>query len=621
MKKRNSALGGILAILGLLFAVNVLATLGLRGARLDLTEGKLYSLSPGTHQILAAIDEPIHLDFYYSSAAAEGLPQYRNYAERVREFLEEMVAESHGKLLLQVLNPEPFSEAEDAAAAAGLSSLPVDGVGTKLYFGLVGRNAVDDTETIGFFDPSRESFLEYDLTKLVYSLTEHEKPTIGLLTSLKVDASFDPQNPGRPTRAWQFLTQMRQLYTVETIQPTDAEIPDDVDVLLLVHPKGLGDDMLHAIDDFAVDGGRILAFVDPFCEADPAASGGMYGQPQGGSPTSDLGPLLKAWGVDWNPAKVVGDRTYAQRVRAPGHRGLGVVDYVAWLGLRKAAFAADDPTCSGLSQINLASAGAFQRVEGSELKWEPLLQSSADSMLLDSSQLRFMPDPARLLASFTPDDKTYDLAVRISGQVDRAFPKGDEDEAAEKDDRAAPARIILVGDADMLRDDLWIVEQRLGPVSLGWQMIADNGNLLLNALELLGGNDALVSLRGRGSFERPFEKVEALRQRAEARYLQREQELQDQIDQGQQRIAQLQRDKPGSSKLILSPEQEKEIQKLEQQMLDARKELRQVRHGLSEDIDALGTRLLVLNAAIWPLLVALGVLLWHLRRHRGRRHA
>lgn len=612
MDKKSHALTGTSLSLLALIGGSLLLSLGLRGCRMDMTSEGLYTLSPGTKEIVSNLEESIQLDLYWSESAAADIPQIRTYAQRVREFLEELEQMSGGMLELNVLDPEPFSEAEDAATSHRLAALTVDGAGTELTLGLVATNSVDETEVISFFDPGKEAFLEYDVARLIHTLSAVDLPKVAVLSSLDIGASFDQQSMQmRP--GWQIVAQMQQQFEVEILAKDATELPTELDVLMLLHPKDLSEDMLQAIDAYAVGGGEILAFLDPHCEHDPAARppANPYAQQQQPPATtpSDLGPLLEAWGVHFDTSKFIGDRTYAQRVRAGG--ALGSTDFIAWLGITAAAMDEANPLTGTLDSLNFATVGSFSSADGAGTTLTPLITSSDQAAPLDTMQIPMLRDPAALLQGFTPTGENYILAAQLTGTLKSAY--GEETGEA--------GGIYLIADADVLADGNWIMEETMGPISLGWRMIADNGSLALNTLETLAGSEALMSLRGRGNAQRPFELVKEIRREAEEKYLEREQELQMEIQQSQMRINELQREKSGENVMILSPEQETELESLNDKMVAARTELREVRHGLSKDIEALGTRLMLWNVAGTPLLVATLALIWTLRRNTRRRAA
>ncbi len=659
-------IGAFAGVTVALCAFAVASTYAVRGLRLDLTEDRLYSLSPAVAPLVQRLDEPVKLDFYYSAEAAQGMPQIQSYANRVREFLQEVAQASKGRITLRVIDPAPFSEAQDEARAAGIAPLRLDGSGKELMLGLVAKNSVDQSEAMPFLDPNKEPFLEYDVMRLVQSIGKLKKPTIGLLSSLPLaGGGVNPADPRQPAEPWQIYLQLKQLYQVKDIATTDSALPEGLDALVIVHPRELSTDLLRSIDSYALKGGRILAFLDPHCEAQPSEdrfSGGS------GDKSSDLGPLTRAWGIEWTRSKVVADSTYAQRVRVRSQGPVQVMDYLIWLALREDALAKDDPSTGRLSQVNSQTMGAIDIRESNKAAVKPLIESSAESMRLDGVRIQFFPDPEGLMRDFKPEGKRNVLAVRVQGPIEAAYdeagnptiappesskpvmlaPDGSEipaapgkgpfqDPAPVAPTTAAPApaqpspapeqaptgpasasnppspakaprtgtgNIVIVADADLLSDQNWIEQQRMGNLVLGSRVMADNGAFVLNVLEMFTGDEALLNLRARGKYQRPFDRVEEIRKAAEKQYLDRERELQNQIQQSEARLTELQAQKTPENQLILSPEQEAEVVKLEEQTLAARKELRSVQFNLRREYEGLGTRLMLVNVVAWPLVVA-----------------
>jgi ABC-type uncharacterized transport system involved in gliding motility auxiliary subunit len=608
------------------FCVAVIASnTWLRGARLDLTENDLYSLGDGTRAVLRDIDEPINLYLFFSNEATETLPTLRSYATRVREMLEEFAANApDGKLVLNVVDPLPFSEEEDRAEQLGLQGAPVGPNSETVYFGLAGTNSVGTTERIPFFDPDprKEALLEYDLARLVYKLATTDKPVVALLTSAPLSGGFNPQTQ-QPTPAWVSVEQAQQLLDVRTLPPSVLKVEDDVDVLWIVHPQELDDSTLYAIDQFVMRGGRALIFVDPNAEALAGADPTGLGLPPSGS-SSTLDRLFAAWGVTFDTASVVADNRYALSI---GSR-FQTVRHIGLLGLDAEAMSQDDPITTGLNLVNVGIAGHFELAEGATATLTPLLQSSVESRLMPGNRFIFLADPEELLDGFSPDGKQYVIAARLGGPLKSAFPDG----APTNEDREAPvdaalgaahlastenANLVLVGDVDILSDRLWVQAQNfLGQRLL--QAFANNGDFVVNALDNLSGSAALVGLRSRATYTRPFTRVEELRRRADLEFRATEDRLEAELTQTEQRLGELQaaRSDAGSS-LIMSPEQQTEIQRFLDEQVRIRQELRAVRRNLDADIDRLGSWLKVINIVLVPALlvmVALGVVVVRWRR-------
>ncbi len=621
-QRTGFGVGGLAALAVLFLGVVMLSNLGLTGMRLDLTQNRLYTLSPGTKQVLAEIKEPVNLYFYFSrTAAAKQAPLILPYATRVREFLDEITARSGGKIRLRVVDPQPFSEDEDRAAEYGLQSLDAGGGGEPLYFGLAGTNSTDGRSVIPSFQADREAFLEYDVAKLIHELAAPKKPVIGLLSSLDMQGQFNPST-GQMGEPWQVLAQIEQLFTLRTLAAGLDHIDADVDVLMVVHPKNLPPKTLYAIDQFVMRGGRLLLFVDPNSGADSA--GMDPSNPMAAamaSHASDLEPLLSAWGVDYDPAQVIGDLNLGLEVRtsmqAPPVRHIGI------LGLHHGDMDAKDVVTASLDSLNLATAGSIAQKAGAKTTFEPLLLSSDSAAPLPAQRFTLLTDPATLRDGFKPTGKRYALAARITGPLESAFPGGPPPDfkpagppMSHLAKAAAPANIVVVADTDLLLDYMWIQSREMFGQRVS-QAFANNGDLVANLLDNLGGSGALISIRGRASFTRPFERVEALKRRADDRLRSKVLQLEAELKSTEAKLTELQSKRSDQASLMLSPEQEEEVRRFTAEKMQVRRELRETQRGLDVDIDRLESWLKFLNMAVAPLAVALAgflVLAWRRRR-------
>ncbi|HXS79468.1 MAG TPA: Gldg family protein [Gammaproteobacteria bacterium] len=600
-----------LLLVVLAFVVAVVATNAfLRGIRVDLTENNLYTLGEGTQKVLDDIDEPVNLYFFFSNEATENLPTLRTYAARVREMLEEFAARApEGKLVLNFVDPVPFSEEEDRAEQLGLQSAMVGQGGEAVYFGLAGTNSVGASDRIAIFDPRKESFLEYDIARLVYNLATTNKTVVGLLSSAPIGGGFDPVSQ-QPAQPWVVVEQAKQLLEVRTLPASVLSIDEDVDVLWIVHPAMLDDSTLYAIDQFVMRGGRALVFVDPNAEAlaGPDPSGLGIG---GSASTSTLGRLFDAWGVKFDTANVVADNRYGLSISSR----FQPVRHIGLIGLDADAMSQDDPITSGLGTVNFGVAGHFELAEGAKATLTPLIKSSVESELMPAERFQFLPDPEDLLKGFTPSGKEYTLAARLSGPLSSAFPDGPP--AAEGRDTPVDAalagkhlastenaNLVLVGDVDVLSDRLWVQAQNF----LGqrvYNAFANNGDFVINALDNLSGSAALIGLRSRPTYTRPFTTVDALRRRADLEFRATEQRLETELTQTEQRLGELQQARSDDNSLLMSPEQQAEIQRFLDEQVRIRQELRTVRRNLDADIDRLGSWLKAINVLILPVLLTL----------------
>ncbi len=617
--KRRSTIIATAGILTALVAVNTAAWFLVRGARVDVTEEKLYSLSPGVREVMAQLPEPVRLDFYWTREQGADVPLIRSYAQRVQEFLEELAQASDGMLELRVIDPEPFSETEDMARAAGISPRTLDTTGRVLMLGLAVKGPTDKVESIPFLSPDQEPFLEYEIARRIVSVGRDKKATVAVLSTLPEAKPFDPRNPtqqgGGKYVIWQ---QLEQLFEVKRVDPAAPSIPQEAGVLFVIQPRELTEDALKAIDAWAVSGKPLLVFADPWCESDPAARSMDFGSTGAGS-TYDLGPVLAQWGVDIDKQNAVADLGFATRIMYRSQGGQVMqMSHPAWLSMNRDGISKDDPVTAQLAQLNLKGAGAITARAGAATSVATVLSSTKDVQMIQTLKLGFFGEVDRLVRDFKSLGAPVAIGVRITGAIESAYP------AADGTRSKGNANILLVADADLLDDENWVgVDQQTGEM----RTTGDNGAFVVAALEQATGDRALSTLRSRGGYARPFDRVENMRKDAEQRYLTREQELQDEIKKGEMRINELQRERggPGAGAvdangfLVLTPEQAEELKKLEQASRDARKELREVQRSLRAEIESTGTGIMVLNVIAWPLAVAMFATGWISLRYRRQR--
>jgi len=605
----------ILLVLGFVAAIMVSNSL-FSGVRLDLTENGLYTLSPGTRSLVKKLDEPINLYYFYSDQATEDVQVLRTYATRVREVLQEFAAASDDKLILTEIDPLPFSEEEDRADQYGLQRISLGSIGDNVYLGLAATNSVGDQQVLPFFQPDREAFLEYDLAKLVSTLANPDKTVVGLLSSVPMTVGFNPQTQ-QMREPWIVTSQAQQLFEVRSLELTASQIDPEVDILWVVHPKELGDATLYAIDQFILGGGKALIFVDPLAEIDAPAT---PGDPSAmlAAQGSNLERLFAAWGVQFSSTQVIADDRYALTVGGPDQRP---VRHLGLVGIGKEAMNQDDVTTAELTSVNFGTAGHFSVQDGAAAQVEPLLTSSDQAAPLAVDSFRFLANPDTLRDQFEASGETYILAARVSGKLPSAFPDGlptatpdtsSELPTTHTAESSDDVNVVLVGDVDVLSDRLWVQVQNFfgRPIP---QAFANNGDWVINLLDNLSGSAELIGIRSRSTANRPFEVVQELRRQADAEFRSTEQRLQAELEETEQRLANLQSSQQGETAgLILSQEQENEIDRFLEQRTRIRKELRSVQRNLDQDIEDLGTRLKFINIWLVPLLVLIiggGVLL------------
>ena len=581
-----------LAVL-LFFVFNAFNHLVFKDARLDLTDGQLYTLSEGSLNLVQGIEEPVQLYFFFSEAASRDLTPIRTYADRVESMLEEFALASNGMLFVERIDPAPFSEAEDEAAAFGLQAVPVSATGDALYFGLAGSDALDNVETIPFFQPDREMFLEYEISQLIDRLARPKREVVGLISTLPVTNQVNPQT-FQPEPGWQSILSLEDTVTLESIDVSAEEIPEGLAALVLIHPKSLSDQMKTALVRYLASGGKVIAFLDPLAEMDRAAASPMMPSLPSGQ-ASSLNWLTRALGVQMREAEVLGDPQLALSVSTPSG---APTRHLAILGLGNAQLNSKSIVTAQLDSLNFASAGFFD-IDSPTVSVETLIESSEFANGIAASQLQFLQNPEDLMQSFSQGSEARPIAVRLSGPT--TLETGLEGDAPVE---VSNLDLILVSDTDVLSDRLWVQVQNF----FGQQVataFADNGSLLTNLVDYFTGSQDLISVRSRGRFTRPFEVVQSLRREAETQYLASAEQLQLELNETERQLADLESQQESDGVLRLSDEQEAALVRFQDEKLRIRKALRDVRHRLDQDIDQLGEHLKLLNTIVLPILLTL----------------
>ena len=639
MNKLGLSLLGCLLGLVLFLALNIVSNSALRAVRLDVTEDKVFTLDENSKRIAQKLDEPVNLYFYFSRSLAREYPQVIEYADRVTGILKEYERASSGNIRLAVVDPEPFSEQEDEAVQRGIQGVPLPS-GDQLYFGLVGTNATVARESIPFFalDETKQRTLEYDLSKLVWTLANPDKKKVGILSAMPLEGGGgNPMMGQEGTPPWAFLEQLGDFFEVEVLPSALESIDETVDILAVVHPRSFSDATLYLIDQWALAGKPLVVFVDPLCEADPGESA---------DPTnplarftskrnSELDRLFKAWGFEMAKDKIACDRTLAQRrgVRS-GSDGRGVIEIpiVFYLSLGPDDVSKEDPVTRQLGRINLSTPGSLKKLADGTTTFTPILQTSEEAQEIDATNFQFV-EPQQLLANFVPGYQRLTLAARVAGSVKTAFPEGKpkgpengeepapevpvEGPVAGLSESQQPLNLLVFADADLLGDRAWM--QSLGNFG-GQQMMAvtaDNVDLFKNAVESAAGGEELMGIRLRGKTTRPFEKVQEIQRNSDEKFLKRQQELESRLADIERRMQELQKAKGEGSEELVTAAQRQQEEEAKAEFVETRRDLREVKHQLRKDIEGLETRLKLMNITLVPFLLILFALgQWMVRNSR-----
>ncbi len=616
--------GGVIALAAILIAANFL--LGAFNARVDLTQGNVYTLSSGTKAILAKLEAPVKIRLYYSQGSNTVPVALKTFAKRVEDLLREYHAASDGKVVIEKFNPEPDSDAEDSAALDGIDAQTTD-PGEKFYLGL-SVSFLDQKAAIPVLAPDRERLLEYDITRAISQVSTAKKPVVGVMSALPVlGRSLNPMLKQQPTEPWVLASELKRVFDVRKVEMEAGKIDDDIKVLLVIHPRNLSETTEYAIDQFVLRGGKLIAFVDPYAYFDqqPDLQNPFGGQQAGQSMFYNL---FKAWGIDVNMGKVVADLTYAS--------GAGPRLLPTLLSLNQEALNQDDVVTSQVGTLLVPFGGVLSGKPAAGLTETVLAHTSKNSMLVDLIIATLSGEPST--RGFEPSGQEQPIAIRLTGKFKTAFPEGKPKPFAPRGDKSAdkkepakgepqlkesaePNSVVVVGDVDMLTDNAAVEVQDVFGQRL---VVPRNGNLnfALSLVEQFAGDQNLINLRSRAAFTRPLTVIRDMEARAQQTYLGKIKGLEDSLNKTQEKLQELQKKHGTGQTTILTPEQQTEIENFRKAAAETRKDLKEVRKNLRVETDTLEFWTKVVNIGLVPLLVALaGLALALIQRRRVRARA
>jgi ABC-type uncharacterized transport system involved in gliding motility auxiliary subunit len=615
--------GGIVALLAVLVVFNfIVSAFNLRA---DLTEGDVYTLSPGTRSILGKLEAPVKLRLYYTQGGEAVPVGLKTFAKRVEDLLDEYRTAGRGKVIVEKFNPEPDSDAEESAQLDGIDGQTTN-TGEKFYLGL-SISFLDQKAAIPVLAPDRERLLEYDITRGIAQVGEAKKPVVGVMSALPVlGRSLDPIRKQQPTEAWVVMQELKKIFDVREIRLDAPRIDDDIKVLLVIHPRNLAEETEYAIDQFVLRGGKLIAFVDPYAYFDQQPDlQNPFGGNQAGSST--FYNLFKAWGIDVDMGKVIADLTYAS---GSGPRLLPTL-----LQLNTPALNMDDVVTGQVGTLLIPFGGAFKGKPAEGLTQTVLAHTSRNAMPVDLIIATLSGEPST--RGFQPTNEEMPLAIRLTGKFHSAFPEGkpqpygapraDKKKGETKKDepKAEPQlkqsaeenSVVLVADVDLLSDGAAVEIQEVFGQRVA---VPRNGNLALalGLVEHFSGDSALIGLRSRATFSKPLTVIREIEAQAQQQYLGKIKELEDNLNQTQENLQKLQKGKGGAtSTAILTSEQQAELDNFRKKAVETRRDLKELRKNLRVETDALEFWTKVINIGLVPLLVALTGLALALRRRRA----
>ena len=590
------------------FGINIISSNILKSFRFDMTSNNLFSLTEGTKNLISNLKEPIHLRLFMSSSIVELAPQLSNYANRVESILNAYENISNGKITLEIIDPKPFSDEEDRAVGMGVSAFGGSSSNDPMYFGLAATNSTTGQKNINVFSPDREPFLEYDITRLIAELAQTKKPLIAIIDKLGLEAN---SRVGKPEQ--QVLVQMKTLFDVQFLEDSQTELPKNTKVLMLINPKYLSDNTMFMIDQWILNGGSTLIFLDPYAETEMGLNPGMPAL----NPRSDLKKIINAWGIEFDNKKSIADPKFALRtVRNIKGRQVEVSNY-PWIQVGNEGMNQKEAVLAQLSSIVLTNAGSFI-LKDKEISFEPLLTASQVAGMVDADKAgNPQEDPRKLLKDLKTSNEKIIISGWLRDNLNSAFPEGLKDKKGVTKS-IKKSNVLLVGDADMLMDRNWLTKQNLVGQEIA-TAFANNGDFVLNVVENMIGGSVLSDLRGKGISWRPFLKIAELERKAEEKFLSKEEALAEKLGKMELKIQELTKNNK-SEKDVLSPETIKAIEGFKLEMMSTRAELRTVKFNLRSDVENLKSWIMFINIGLLPTLIAALALLIAIRKPKSARN-
>ena len=602
----NSKLFKFLFLIFLFLFFNIIVINFLTNKKLDLTKDNLYTVSANTKSIIKNLNEPISIKFFFSNSLSKELAQVRDYEKRVRELLVSYEKISNNNIKIEIIDPKPFTDQEDLANVYGIQGLQLNEEGERFYFGAVFSNSVDDTTIIPFFELNREQFLEYDLTKTIYNLANTTKPNVGLISGLPLVGRVNNfQGQAQYEEPFYIYQTLNEFFNVVDLTLEVTTIPDNIDQLLIIHPKNLNDETLYAIDQFVMSGKGVTFFIDPFSEFDNNLS---KPEEEKDFSSSNLSKIFTSWGFDVKPGMIAGDIVNGRKVSLGNANNQKIVTYVLWLAIQENLLSKKDIVTANLDYVFLKSAGSIENLKtNNSLLIEPLVSTSEDAMLIERYKMQFRADPEQLLKEFQSENKNYILGARIKGKFNSAFTLEDlkkiNIDVNNHINKIEMANIILYADTDLLSDNTWISKQDMfGRNSI--TAIADNGRMVVNSIESMSGGKNLIGLRGRGTSNRPFLVIEDLQKKAELSFREKQMSLQNELQITEDKLKKIQ-DNNSNSVDSKTSEQNIAIEDFQNKIFSIRKQLREVQRQLNADIDQLENNIKLLNIWLMPFIVVI----------------
>lgn len=634
-KHKENYLKVILGLFSMTLMIYIGSTL-FKKAKVDITEEGLYTLSKGTKSILSKLDAPIKLKLYYSKTAAnkgtEGLRAFNNHYLYVQELLRQYASNSRNNITLEVIDPRPDTPEEEDAMAYGLKKFNLTET-ERYFFGLVAENESGTEKIIEFFDPNLKDKLEYDLTKLIYTVLNPQKKNIGILSSMEVmNNELSPQMmqlmrmQGKSIEdSWMVTRMLSEFYNVKKIEK-DVKSITGIDSLVVIHPRGFSEETLFAIDQYVMKGGKLLVFTDPNAVSDRSA--GMYGGVSS-SPDAGFKKLMDKWGIELKENTYAGDKYLSGVGRFNPNMPPGRL--LALLNCNEQCTNEyKDSITSGINNSTFVFPGVLSTKTVEGVEHTPIMSTTAKGNSYTAMGYE-INNPQAVWNKFSEGSKPVVIAYKATGKFKSAYPEGikvkedkDKKKKDKKEEKAAVIKestkenaVIVFSDVDFINDQFAFKK-----TFLGMAVANDNSTLFLNSVEALTGDVDLMSVRSKGRINRSFDVINQIEFEAEKRTADKVKEINASIAKFQAELNQLGSKANEGNIALLQNEGIRKKKELAKKIAVLKKELRAVKREGREKVESIGKFFQYVNTLLVPFIIIVFGVYYNRKRSKlmqGRR--
>ncbi len=568
------------------FGINIIANNLTTNLQFDGTAEKNYTLTDNTKDVLQNLKEPVIARLYFSPILGQRNAALREQFDNLRVLLHKYKNASGGKFDYKIYYPTFLSEEEDFAVASGVQTVPLIDLNQTALFGMTIEDGLQNKEVIPFFASGQFSSLEQEITSKIHQFSKQKKH-LGILDGIPIFGRESDNKNVILEGPWEIIKMLDEDYFVHRILKPEDFDKHQLDALMIIYPKNLSEDMQNKIKTYARSGGKVILILDPANEASR-----LYAPVTGLLAPSDAEFFEKLWNFKFYKDSVVADLQNSITVDATADYAKNPVfsQDILQFRLHPENMNPQHPITRNLQEIMLISASSIMpdmdKYKADKIAFYPLLRASELSALMPADVVINGLNPQDILKDFRIDDNNKFMAAEIIG--------------LEADN---PYDIVVFTDSDFLYDRFWLDKTYLLD-SNNVTAVFDNANLLLNTVDYLTGDKALIGLRGKRRLSRPFTGVETLRRLSSLQYKTKEAEIFEQIEQAKQAVQEVWAKKEFEERQNFTADELAALSKIRTQLTDFKRQLSEVRTQAYNNLNTIASRINFLNIWLLPLCFA-----------------